>query len=480
MFRVLASIDPRLGRRGQRVSARTMLLALDPSFLVDIDQGMRSSRRPRSDDLPDGLLERLSRPDIEEATRETGQFLISMHWSGRLREQALRAMEPGGSRLALAASLLRCADWVDPIRHVATDIVERLLDRSTDDDVFALIPLIYRMRSHTRFSHDRLDPKLEAWLSSSDVRLERALTRFGPLKRWALRFLLEQRAPVSPRVLETAIADPDPTIPMIVFGWLDKLPLASRANVLASGLRAKHPLVRQHALRAIARYASPVPLNVLHRALIDRSTGIRSFAAHTLRTQHDTDPAAFLRGLIDAGTAPWSAYLSLAAHASNEDEPRLRRSLDHPSARVRAAALFALTKRGMRATDADFIRFAGDPSSRVHRLLAEFCRSGEIPLSNDRVRLLWTELPALAADRLTYLLNALPSVERLDLLLAFEPTTDEDRRWWNGMLSAWSDTALGWWETEPALRDRLASLLGRQSHALDLPLRLRLEKAATG
>lgn len=478
MLRVLASIDSRLGASGRRFPVRSVLLALSSSFLVDIDQGMRSSRRPRGDDVPDDLLDRVSRPDIDDATREAARFLVSMHWSGRLRERALRDMEPGGSRLALAASLLRCADWVDPIRHVATDMAERLLARSTDDDVFALIPLIYRLRRHMRFPRERLDPKLETWLSSSDARLERALTSFGPLKRWALRFLFEQRAPIESRVLEMAIADPDPTIPMIVFERLDELPVASRAIVMASGLSAKHPLVRQYALRAIARDVSPVPLKVLHRALIDRSAGVRSFAAHTLRTEHHAEPAAFLRGLVDADTAPWSAYLSLAEHSTAEDEPRLRRALDHPFARVRAAALLALMKLGMSATDAEFVRFASDPSSRVRRVLAGLCRSGDIPLGSHRLSLLWTALPDSAAEPARKLLDALPAGERLDLLFAFEPTTREERRWWNGMLAVWADSALGWWETEPALRARLAELLARRSPVLDLPLRIRLEKAA--
>lgn len=478
LLRVLASIDSRLGASGHRFPVRTVLLALSPSFLVDIDQRMRSPRRPRGDDLPDDLLDRVSRPDIDGATREACQFLVSMHRSGHLRERALRAMEPGGSRLALAASLLRCVDWVDPIRKVATDMAARLLDRSTDDDVFALMPLIYRMRGHTRFPHDRLDPKLEAWMTSSDARLERALTSFVPLKRWALRFLFEQRAPVEARVLEQAIADPDPTIPMIVLERLAELPVASRAIVTASGLRAKHPHVRQYALRAIARDVSRVPLEVLHRALIDRSAGVRAFAAHMLRTQYHEDPVVFWRGLVDAGTAPWSAFLSLAEHASAEDEVRLRRALDHPFARVRAAALPALMRLGMRATDAEFVRFANDRNSRVRRVLAGFCRSGDIPLGSHRLRLLWTALPDSAAGPAGELLDALPAGERLDLLFAFEPTTEAERRWWNGMLDVWSDSALGWWETEPALRVRLAGLLERWSPVLELPLRIRLEKGA--
>ena len=478
MLSVLASIDPRLGADGRRVPLRTLLLALAPTFLVDIDQRMRSWRRPRRDDLPDDLLDRLARPDIDEATREAGQFLVSMHWSGHLRERALRALEPGGSRLALAASLLRSADWVDPVRQVATDMAERLLDRCKEEDVFALMPLFHRLRGHTRFPQERLEPKLENWLSHSEARLERALTSFGPLRRWALRFLIEQRPPVDLRVLERAVADPDPTLPMIVFERLGDLPATSREKVIASGLSAKHPAVRQYALRAIVNEMSPVSLEVLHRALVDRSAGVRSFAAHTLLTQHRADPVAFWRTQVDADTTHWGAHLSLAEHASRDDVPRLRRALGHPFSRVRAAAFSALMKLGMTVTDREFVRFAGDASPRVQRLLADFCRSGDILLGNERVRWLWTDLPAAASARLRDLLNALPAGERRDLLFAFEPTTEEQRRWWNGMLTAWADSTLGWWEMEPALRDQLATLLATRSGALDLPLRLRLEKAA--
>ncbi|MGY3231039.1 hypothetical protein ACVWWJ_002523 [Luteibacter sp. HA06] len=477
---VLLSIDPRLFRSNAQVPVRTVLNALSPTFLVDIDQRMRSHRRRRDDDLPNDLLDRLARPDIDDATREAGQFLLSMHWSGYLREQALRELERRGSRLALAAALIRSADWVDSVRELATDVAERLIDSCSDDDVFAVMPLVFRLQSHTRFDHARVHGKFETWLRSRDRRLVRGLREgYPPMRRWSFELLLARSATIDPSLLELAINDTDPTIAMVAFRLLDDLPEGTCQSLIAIGLEAKHPLIRQFALRSMARVSPAVPIDILHRALFDRSAGMRSFAAHTLRVQYNADPADIWRARIDVGVAPPAAALSLAELASPDDEARLRRLLAHTDARTRAAALRSLVKMGMAVTDDAFLQIAADPSRRVSGVLATLCRKGDIRLDPHRLRLIWTSLPERAAEVLTALLDALPAGEREGLLLTFEPATEAARMWWNGMLAAWSAQALGWWEPSTQLHRRLEDLLTRQAAALEAQLRQRFEQAVS-
>ncbi|APG05994.1 hypothetical protein BJI69_20205 [Luteibacter rhizovicinus DSM 16549] len=460
------------------LQARAVLLQLGPSVLLELDQRMRSWRRPRADDLPTDLLDRLARPDVDQGTREAGQFLVAMHWSGHLRERAVRELEANASRLALTASLIRSADWVNPVREAATDIADRLIDRCDEDDVFALMPLFFRLEGHSRFDRDRLHRTLEAWLTRNDERLVHALdSPYAPLRRWAFSILLARPEAIGHALLKRAINDPDPSIPVIAFRMLDDLPDTSRRELTAIALNAKHPIVRQLALRAMARVAPPVPVAVLHRALIDKSAGMRAFAAHTYRTQQHGDPADFWRSLVDAKKAPWSVVLSLAESAKPEDDGRLHDALRHPDGRVRAAALRALIKMGMTATDAQFIDFASDASPRVRRLLAEMCKKGDISLGAERLRLLWSAFPDITPAHASDLLNALTGGERLDLLLSFEPRSDVERRWWNSMLATWADGSLGWWKTAEPLRRQLLDLLARQSHALDAALVSRFEKS---
>jgi len=474
---VLTNVEPRLRFEDRRVRVRTVLLAVAPFFLVEIDQRMRSYRRPRADDLPDDMLDRLARPDVDPATREAGQFLISMHWSGYLRERAVRELEASGSRLALAASLIRSADWVDPVRVAATKIAERLIDRCAEEDVFALMSLVLRLERHARFDRTRLRGKLDTWLTRSDERVRRALEQpHAPLRRWALGILLARPLAVDQGMLRTAVNDPDPTVSLLAFESLDALPDALHRDVMATGLTARHPAVRQRALRALARHTQPVPVDVLQRALIDRSAGMRSFAAHTFRLQYPGDPADVWRALVDKDAAPSWVALSLAESASPDDEGRLHRLLAHRDGRARAAALRSLANRGMTVTDEAFIRFAGDPSRLVVRVLAELCRKGDAPLDHRRMQLVWTSLPDQAASILDSLLAALPSGESEDLLLAFEPLTEASRQWWNARLIAWSGQALGWWEPSKRLRERLTDLLSRQSAALESSLRKDFQK----
>lgn len=463
---------------GRACSLRAALLSLGSAELIEIDQRMRFGPLPYADRLPGDVLSRLARPTVDDATREVGRFVVAMHHSGQLREMALRDMQTQPSRLALSASLIRSADWAEPVRLAAMDIIEAMIGRCADDDVFAVLPLLFRLQGHSRFDLSRLRPVFEAWLTQGDQRLPQALdAATASVRRWAFGIALAVPASADPALFEKAAHDPDPTIAMIALRSVDALPAHDQERILFAALRAKHPMIRQYALRAVVGRHTPVPPALLRDALIDRSIGVRSFAAYTMRQQGGGDPADVWRELADAEPMPLGAVLSLASLAAPADEARMQRALRHTDSRARAAALQALLTMGATPTDDAFVGLVTDPRARIVNRVGTLCRKGELVVDVAKLRHVWSSAPQQAAGALARLLAALSPREQLGLLKGFEPADAPQRQWLNAMVTRWADRVLGFWEPAAWERQGVVDLLAAHESTLFMPLRLRLEKA---
>lgn len=463
---------------GRPSSLRAALLSLGSAALIEVDQRMRFGPLPYADRLPGDVLEKLALPTIDDATREIGRFVVAMNHSGLLREMALREMREHPSRLALSASLIRCADWVEPVRRTAMEATEGMISRCTDEDVFAVLPLLFRLHGHMRFDLPRLRPLLETWLTYGDQRLPRALEdATSSVRRWAYGIALAAPGSADPAIFEKAAHDPDPTIAMIALRSMDVLPAHVQEHLLGAALQAKHPMIRQYALRAVAARHPSVPEALLRHALADRSIGVRSFAAYTMRQQSSGDPADTWRELASAERMPLGAVLSLAALAAPVDEAFMRRALRHTDSRARAAALQGLLTMKATLTEDEFARLAADPRTRIVNMVGSLCRRGELPVDAARLRHVWSFDPGRAAAALGRLLGALSPREQLALLKAFEPANAFEGTWLNAMVTRWADRVLGFWGPSGWERQGVIDLLAAHEATLFMPLRRRLEKA---
>jgi hypothetical protein len=460
---------------GVELSSWAALRSLDTRRLLDLDLATRRFYRSAAGDVPGPVLEQLTLPSLDARTREAAIFVIAMHGNGEIRGDILRSIDRYPSRLALAACLIRSADWVDNIRHRATDLAVELIARCDEDDVFSLLPLIFRLYKHERFDGQRFDAALRQGFAPTPDRLARFMrSEHAIIRRWGFEAAMLRREAGDSLLLTTALQDPDPGVAMIAVRYVREMPDPDRRHWLSEALNATHPSVRQTALRD---YPPIVPVDVLERCLVDTTAGVRNLAAHLLQNLHGLPAIDVWRRSADAASVPTGAVQALADVAGSEDLALMRSLLRHPNGKARAAAWSGYLKAGGLPGDDEFNAAIGDPSWHVHRALARSVRSDRVIVDDARIRRAWASAPDDAGAAVTHVLEALTERERFDLLVAFEPTTAKEQEWWHVMLAAWVRKTLGWWSPKDYERIGLQALLQRHPDHLSDSLRSRIQKA---
>ncbi len=105
-------------------------------------------------------------PPAAAPLEETTAYLFSAccHSNGHIREASLKALGNQPDRLAFAAALIRCDDWVPQVQRAAVGLLNRLLDSDSASTIFELLPLFIRLRSRKRISEEiwpqRVEPSL--------------------------------------------------------------------------------------------------------------------------------------------------------------------------------------------------------------------------------------------------------------------------------------------------------------------------------
>lgn len=202
-------------------------------------------------------------------------------------EEVLESLPKYPGRLTLAATLIRCSDWVPEVREAAQRVASQLLDRCTGGDVVAAWPLAIRLQSRGRVAKDWFSEHIEGWMlrqESSPWLLSLLHSPNTSARAWAYEKSIEGNVSLSIDLLDSAIRDPNPQIAFHALRYSLHRCDKARTKALANfGVEAPHPVVRRESLRALATLDSDVPRELLHRMLCDPSAGVRSLAATSPR-----------------------------------------------------------------------------------------------------------------------------------------------------------------------------------------------------
>lgn len=243
---------------------------------------------------------------------------------------------------ALPLLLIRCVDWVRPVRELARAVVVSKLDTAA---LRAMLPLIGVLRRRqvddwmTTLLRAALPDVLDTALASAD----------RETRRWAHREatgLLSRE-----RLLAIAVGDPDFVVRAIC-GTV----LLDRGECVEELLAAGAPKVRVRALTLLGPGAAMA-------LLADRSPAVRALAQVLV-----PDPAAHYRALP---VSP-AALAGLGETGTAADAPLLERHLTDERPALRRAAV-----RGLRriAPESAAVRpLLTDPSPAVVRQVVEFLR----------------------------------------------------------------------------------------------------------
>ncbi|MFF2364241.1 hypothetical protein ACFVU0_16235 [Streptomyces sp. NPDC058122] len=282
------------------------------------------------------------------------------HPDGRIREAALNHAEERPALLALV--VIRCADWVGPIRERA----RALLAGTPPHRLTAHAALILRVSHRSR--GDFAQELLTGALSAGPAAQTEALLDSGDrdTARLAHRVAVERRLLPAARLARTAARHRDVVVQDLcaeaAVATLGEDTSDEFTEVVVPLLGSRQPRVRSAgvtALRRTGRHSDAEPY------LTDGSAVVRACARWVLR-QGGTDPAPLYRAVCADPAARPAAVVGLGECGVREDVDLVRTLLAHPAAGVRASAV-----AGLRALDAvrvdDVQPLLDDPSAAVVR-----------------------------------------------------------------------------------------------------------------
>ncbi|MGW5679838.1 HEAT repeat domain-containing protein, partial [Streptomyces sp. NPDC003860] len=333
----------------------------DPADWLALDAGVRKVAWRRPQFLP---VRKHFAPLPADLTQlgESRLALALCHRDGRIRQQALgqSVRYPG----LLPLVVIRCADWVGPVREHARQLLREALNV---DSALGLAPLILRVGQRDRgaLGVDVLGQSLRqashgqlAVLFSDPDRI---------VRRFAYRLAIEGRL-LRPAELAHAAAGNQDTVVQDLCATAAITALGDQdayEAVLPPLLSARNPRVRSAGVTALRRAGRSKQAEPF---LSDRSALVRACARYVVR-QHGGDPVAWYRERCmapDDPEVPPGAVIGLAECGNRADASLLRPLLVHPATGVRAQAVAGL--RTLDCTDAKQLRpLLDDPAAGVVR-----------------------------------------------------------------------------------------------------------------
>jgi HEAT repeat protein len=334
----------------ERVSPETALVSLPTlsgATLIALDQAFRYGTWTYDETWPIKGKVALTPLQGDPKVVEAYLFVAACNPNGFIREQALTAFQHYPGRLAMAAALIRCNDWVPQVQQAAIELLNRLIAGGAGADLFQFLDFLLKLQQRQRIAEDVWPNRIEPELLLPEHRQPRweASRQGSPeAKAFAYRLVLRADADRTNEALQQAIADGHLVLALWALSQARTLVTSVAQKLVHQALAHRHAPVRAEALRMQTAIDPASARALLEQALFDPARGPRNAAAYLLRTQFDESAIDRWRNEVDvASSAHFEvAVMALSEVAEPSDVSRLQSQLGHPRARVRAAALRGL------------------------------------------------------------------------------------------------------------------------------------------
>lgn len=337
--------------------------------------------------------------------------LALCHPNGRVRAAALEQAAGDGALLPLL--VVRSADWAEPVRKRARELLREAMPRLGTPELAALAPLLLRVGRRRRgdFGEALLTRRMHE-LPEDDIR-QLLDTQDRAVRRSVSHFALERGMLSAAELAGTAARDRDTVVRRLcAAAVIGQISPQTADAVLGRLLTARSADTRSAGVTALRRAGRPAEAEPF---LTDRSAVVRACARYVVR-QGGVDPLPRYRAWCAAPqdlTLPAGAPVGLAECGTREDAGLLWPLLGHPAAGVRAQAVAGL--RLLDVVDAERLRpLLTDDAPAVARetaraLVPYACRLPEAWLSD----LLAADHPAHTRHAAFRLLDARGGVDQL-------------------------------------------------------------------
>ena len=405
---------------------------------------------------------------------------------GRTREAALdRGLLPIGHHGLVQLLVVRCADWVAPVRAAAQAALEHVLTSRADhaDHTELAEAAVMAWTFAQRHRGDEALRIVAAHLADADPGLWQGLLHHPAyrVRRRALSQAVELTHCPPAQLLELAVSDPDVLVASSAAEHLLNLVVPAGADAPATPqgeaavralLASRVPRVRAAAVTVLRRAQRP---DLAAPFTVDDSAQVREVARWVLRS-HGQDPVDVCRARVSGSTGEVTpgAVTGLAECGTRDDAGLFRAHLGHPRPRVRAAALRALgAMRPPAITTGELLAVLDrDPAPGVMRTATALLYPDAATIRQQDLRaLLAPGRPPRLRAHAVHLLRARDTWTRLEVDLRL--LDDEDAGLALGArqdIDVWAASSTTAYHRLPeGQRDLIASLLGTAADRLAEP-----------
>jgi len=362
--------------RSAATAVSALVEVLSPEDLPWLDQIMRE-RYPYSWSYPSAwaelkpgqlnLLQRFERESI------FALGVASMHYSGYVRDEALRKLSDTEDGTELPFLLLRLNDWVKEVRWAALAFVRQRLSSRYAPFFVMNIALVNRLRFACRGNQEDIVNEIEQLLTSEQGRtalLTGLASTDQQVKRACYDLGFGTTGLDQVQLVEKAFSEPDPVIRL---RGVKKIASLSEADpierLLLRAKKDRFALVRRTALEISSKRSPTEARQWLEEALSDNHPSLRGYSQFQLGKEPSFDLRAFY---IDALGRPEASVLSalisgLGETGNASDCSLVMPHLSNRVPRVRRAVLRTLALLKADSFVDVFERYLSDSSRSVSR-----------------------------------------------------------------------------------------------------------------
>lgn len=313
-----------------------------------------------------------------EQASATRLSVLTMHWSGYIREAAVRKMIEHDQPYTFPYLLLRLNDWVPEIRDLAKLALERKRKPEYAKLWMEHIILVERLRICGRDLFEEWIESIHNLLRQKECRYVIHSARLSPdayIRRLAFRISVEAEETDNGMIIEQALRDDDPSIRR----WA-----AQRVDGMLSGQQLKEallrmqqdsvPFIRRESLASLAAMFPADASEIIPRRLLDPNLSVRDTARRHGKQWMKMSYAEWYLDVI------WSEEQSLLASAiaglgetgEKADAEVIFDYAQHSAVAVRKAVIRGLMRLDPSSYGPYFINILQDPQPGISR---EACRA---------------------------------------------------------------------------------------------------------
>jgi HEAT repeat protein len=235
--------------------------------------------------------------------------IAASHWSGWVREDAVRGLGASEDGRAVPYLFVRLNDWVEEVQLAARAALAKLLRPAFAAEVISALPLVWRLARQRRVDHREIAARVRGFLQSPEC-AEAVRAGCGSPDRETRRACLEielaggRRQPSN--VLGEALSDPDPAVRLWAAREVARaLPVTWAQTLALRALADRSVQIRRVALAALApSLGEDQARKLLEAALLDTNTTARWQARALILQRGSFDLAAFYRRTLASATQP--------------------------------------------------------------------------------------------------------------------------------------------------------------------------------